>query len=188
MQIPLQISFHNVDHSPQLEARVREAVAKLEHFYDRIIGCRVAIELPHRHHHQGALYRVRIHLTLPDGDIEVTRSPDEDHAHEDPYVAIRDAFKAARRRLEDYARRRRGVLKTHETPQHGRITALDRASGFGEIVTADGREVRFHRNSVVEADFDQLSEGIEVRFSEVAGEDGPFASTVHVLRRHHIVP
>lgn len=188
MQIPLQVTFNNVDHSAPLEAKVREAAAKLEQFYDQIIGCRVAIELPHRHQRQGGLYRVRIYLTLPDGEIEVTRSPAQDHAHEDPYVAIRDAFKAARRRLEDHARKRRGDVKTHEMPLHGRITALDRATGFGEIRTPDGRELRFHRNSVVDAEFDRLCEGQEVRFSEAAGEDGPVASTVHVIGKHHVVP
>jgi ribosome-associated translation inhibitor RaiA len=122
MQTPLQVTFHNVDHSPALETRIRAAAAKLEQFYDRVVGCRVVVEAPHRHHHKGNLYRVRMYITVPGGEIDVSRNPEENHAHEDPYVAIRDAFKAARRRLEDYARQRRGVAKTHETAA-GRATA-----------------------------------------------------------------
>ena len=65
MQIPLQISFHGMEPSPAIEARIREKAAKLERFHDRIVGCKVVIEAPHRHHHKGKLYNVRIDISVP---------------------------------------------------------------------------------------------------------------------------
>jgi ribosomal subunit interface protein len=112
---PLQVAFRNLDPSPAIEARVREKAQKLDRFYDRIMSCRVIVEAPHKYHHKGKLYRIRISLTVPDEELVVSRVPDDQHAHEDVYVAIRDAFDAMRRQLEDYARRRRGQVKHHET-------------------------------------------------------------------------
>jgi ribosomal subunit interface protein len=187
MDVPLQISFRGVDHSDAVEQNIRERAQKFERFYDHIVACHVVVEAPHQHHHKGGLFRVKLDITVPDGELIVSRNPDQHHAHEDVYVALRDAFKAARRQLEDYARKRRGKVKTHDVPPHGRILALYPAMDYGTIQTQDGREIYFHRNSVVEAGFDQLEEQMEVRFHEEAGEDGPKATTVHVVGKHHIV-
>ena len=116
MQIPLQISFRNMDPSPAVEERIRKKAAKLERFNDRIIGCSVVVEAPHRHHHKGKLYNVRINISIPGSDINVRHTGPEDHAHEDVYVAIRDAFDAAVRRLEDQSRKMRGNVKSHAAP------------------------------------------------------------------------
>src|SRR3989338_7713783 len=124
MKLPLQVVFRNMDPSAAIEARIRERAASLERYHDRIMSCRVAVELLHRHHHQGNLFHVRVDLKVPDGEIVANREPSEHHAHEDVYVAIRDAFNAVRRQLEDYVRRRRGVVKAHETPPHGRVAEL----------------------------------------------------------------
>lgn len=119
MQFPLDISFRNMDPSPAVEARVREKAAKLVRFYDRIISCTVVVEAPHRHHHKGKLYSVHIDISVPGKDLVVDRAKPLDHSHEDVYVAVRDAFNAAGRRLEDYARRMRGDVKTHASPPKG---------------------------------------------------------------------
>ena len=119
MQIPLQITFRNLDRSEAVEAKVRERVAELEHFYDRITGCHVTIEEPTRRQHKGNLYHVRVDLSVPGREIVVKRDPPEHHAHEDIYVAVRDCFDAVRRQLEDHVRRARGDVKTHE-PKPGR--------------------------------------------------------------------
>ncbi len=187
MQIPLQVRFHGTDHSPAIEAKVREHVDKLENFYDGIVGCRVTIEALHHHHRQGNLFGVKVWVTVPDGEIAVTRDPGRDHRHEDPYVALHDAFRAARRQLEDHVRSRRGDVKHHEPPAGGRVVAVDSHAGWGTIATPDGREIAFHRNSVVDAKFEDIAVGSEVRFSEVAGADGPVASTVHVVGKHHVI-
>lgn len=179
MQIPLQISFRGMEPSEAVEANVREKAEKLDHYFDRIMGCRVMVEAHHHHHHKGSIYHVRIDITVPGHELVVSREPTEHQSHEDVYVAIRDAFDAAKRQLEDHARRRRGDVKTHEGMPEGQIARLMPAEGYGIIAAADGREIYFHRNSVVDADFDSLQEGQTVRFVEEQGEKGPQASTVH---------
>jgi ribosomal subunit interface protein len=186
MQISPEITFLHMDPSPALEDNIRQRVAKLDEFYDRIIGCRVAVEGRHKHHHKGNLYRVRVELSVPGTHLVASHAPDQHHAYEDVYVAVRDAFAAVTRQLEDYARERRQDVKAHAIPDHGRVLRLDPARDCGFIGTPDGREVYFHRNSVVGARFEALEEGSEVRFVEEAGEQGPQASTVHVVGKHHI--
>ncbi len=116
MKVPLQITFRNVAPSDLIEAYVRERAESLEKFADRIVGCRVVIESPHRHHRRGQLFHVRVEVAVPGEDINIRRDPAADHAHEDVFVAVRDAFAAARRRLQDQVRRRRGDVKRHATP------------------------------------------------------------------------
>ena len=112
MQIPVQITFRNIGPSPAIEAAVRERASKLERFFDRIISCRVVVEAPHRSKRKGKLYQIRISLTVPGEELAVTAAGPQDPAHEDVYVAIRDAFDAAERRLQDYADRLREPVKT----------------------------------------------------------------------------
>ena len=114
MQIPLQITFRNIDPSAAIEDSVREHAAKLEEFHTSVTGCRVIVETKHRRHRKGKVYHVRIELTVPGAEIAISRDPERDHAHEDVYVAIRDAFDAARRRLQDHVRRNQGEVKVHE--------------------------------------------------------------------------
>ncbi|HXJ34067.1 MAG TPA: HPF/RaiA family ribosome-associated protein [Candidatus Eisenbacteria bacterium] len=180
MQLPLEITYRNVPSSPAIEAAIREKAAKLEAFYDRITSARVVVETPHRQHRQGTLFHVRIDLRVPGRQMIVSRAPAAHHAYEDVYVAIRDAFDDAKRQLEDYARETRGTVKTPAPSGHGRIIRLHAEDGYGFIGTPEGRELYFHRNSVVDGDFDRLHVGDDVRFSEEAGEQGPQASTVHV--------
>jgi ribosome-associated translation inhibitor RaiA len=147
MEIPLQITFRNMPPSEAIEKNIREKTAKLDSFYERITSCRVIVEAPHRHHHKGKAYEVRIELTVPGGEIVInhtstrlsalklseargseeelieTHEPSKHAAHTDVYVAIRDAFNAAGRKLQDYARRQSGAVKTHKA------TAQARGSG-----------------------------------------------------------
>jgi ribosomal subunit interface protein len=108
MQIPLQISLHGITHSNALYDAIRERAEKLDRYYDRIMSCRVVLELLARHQRKGKQYAVRIDVKVPGGELVVTREHDEDLQ-----VALRDAFDAARRRLEDYARTQRGDVKRH---------------------------------------------------------------------------
>ncbi len=109
MQIPLQITIRDIEQSEALETHIREKSKKLDEFFNHIMSCRVVVEVPHKHHRQGKQYNVRIDIGVAGGEIAVNR----DHA-EDVYVALRDAFDAAKRQLEDYARKLRGDVKTHE--------------------------------------------------------------------------
>lgn len=99
-------------------------------------------------------------------------------------LAIRDAFDAARRKLQDYARRERGVVKVHEGSPHGRVSKVFPEEGFGFLETHDGREIYFHEHSVLESGFAGLKVGTEVHFVEEAGEKGPQASTVMPVKHH----
>lgn len=179
MQVPLEITFRDMAPSPAIEAAIRDKAAKLEQFHDRITSLRVVIETPHRQHRKGKLFHVRIDLRVPGKELVVSREPDAHHAFEDVYVAIRAAFDAAKRQLEDCSREMRGHGKTHETSPEGRVVRLHADAGYGFIATPDGRDVYFHRHSVVGGDFDRLQVGDRVRFAEEPGERGPQASTVH---------
>jgi ribosomal subunit interface protein len=188
MKIPLQITFKDLDPSDAIEASIRKHAERLDRFHDRITSCSVVIEQPQRRQRKGKLYRLRLDMTLPGHEIVVNRDPGLDHAHEDVYVAIRDAFDAATRQLEDYARRSRGDVKKHEVVPHGKIRMLDPAEGYGFIETTDGQDVYFHRNSVVDGGYPALCVGDEVRcvIRDREGEKGPQASTVIPIGKHHL--
>lgn len=113
MELPLQITFHQLERSEAITENVRERAQKLEKYFDSIQSCRVAIEAPHHHHAKGNQYRVRIEVAVPGQQLVVTRGADGQQSHEDVYVAIRDAFDAMRRRLEDYSDVLRGDVKVH---------------------------------------------------------------------------
>ena len=205
MEIPLKITFRDMAPSPAIEANIREKAAKFDALYDRVLSCHVIVEAPHRHHHKGKAYQVRINLTVPGGELVINRAPKrldaaktprpeelekelaESHepskhaAHEDVYVAIRDAFNAAGRKLQDYARRRRGKVKLHEAAAVARVVKLFPVEDYGFLQTPDGREVYFHKNSVLGPGFDRLEVGAQVHFAEEMGEKGPQASTVRVI-------
>jgi len=176
METPLQIKVHNIPASESYESVIREKVDKLASVYDKITNCRVVIDAPHRHRQHGYLYDVRIHLTVPNGELVVKREPNEDI-----YVAIRDAFNAAKRQLQDFARRQRGDVKIHIPVPIAAVAKLFPEEGYGFLETADGREIYFHRNSVLNGDFENLKIGTEVRFAEEQGVNGPQASTLTIL-------
>lgn len=205
MENPLKITFRNMPPTPAIEETIREKAAKLESYYDRILGCRVVVEAPHRHHHKGKAYLVRIDLTVPGGELVINRGPSrlnaaklrdpeladkdlaESHqpskhaAHEDLYVAIRDAFNSAARKLQDYARKRRGEVKAHESAALARVSKIFAEEEYGFLETSDGREIYFHKNSVLHPGFDHLEMGSEVHFTEGVGDKGPRATTVRPI-------
>jgi ribosomal subunit interface protein len=185
MQLPLQITFRGMEASAAVETQIRARSAELDQYYDRIMRCRVVVEAPHRHHHQGKLFHVRVDMTVPGGELVVNREPTAHHAYEDVYVAIRDAFDAAQRQLADYARRQRHQVKTHEPPAVARVAKLFPELDYGFIETPDGREVYFHKHSVLNGGFGRLDIGTEVQFVEEQGEKGPQASTVRLLGKSH---
>jgi len=180
MELPLQITSHDFALTAGLEAEIRDRADRLDSYYDRIMRCRVVIEAPVGHHRHGGPFKVRLDLTVPRGELVVNRQADEDLL-----VAIRDAFDAMRRQLEDYVRQNRGKVKIHEAPPHGRITKLFLHEGYGFIETVDGREIYFHSNSVLEPGFVQLEIGTAVRFFEEQGGKGPQASTVAFVGKPH---
>jgi cold shock CspA family protein/ribosome-associated translation inhibitor RaiA len=184
MQTQPQVSFDDLPVDEQVRDAALDHVAALERLSDRITGCHVVIAQPHRHHRQGRLYSVRIELVLPGTEIVVNREHPQDHAHEDVFVALRDAFRAAERRLEDHVRHVQGAEKAHADRPHGRISQIFPLEGYGFIKTADGRDVYFHRNALSDLDFRMADVGTPVSFTEEEGDDGPQAAAVHVTRPH----
>jgi ribosomal subunit interface protein len=114
MQVPLQITIRGAAHSEELETHIRNKSKKLDEFFEHITSCRVVVEMPHKHHHQGKQFNVRIDIGVPGHEIVVNRDHDED-----VYVALRDAFDSAKRQLEEYVRKMRGDVKTHEPKRPG---------------------------------------------------------------------
>ena len=180
MQEQIQIAFRGMDTPMGIEDSIRSHVAHLDTFFNRITACKVMVELDHKRHRQGNLYHVRIDLVVPGREIVVKHEPPEHHASEDIHVAIKDAFDAAKRKLQDYVREMRGDTKAHMPPEVGEIVHLVRDKGYGFLRTSEGNELYLHKNAVVGGKFDDLHVGDKVRYVADAGEGekGPHASTV----------
>jgi ribosomal subunit interface protein len=181
MQVPLQITIRDLPRSEALEARIREKASKLEEFHERITSCRVTVEELRKHHHQGRHFQVSVDVRVPGKELVANRSH-----HEDVYVALRDAFDAAKRQLEEVARLKRGDVKVHEEALHGKVVRMDAEEGYGFIATPDGREFYFSRENVAHPSFDELAEGVEVQFIEEMAAEGPQAKRVSV-GKHHVM-
>lgn len=197
MKLPLQITYRNLTPSDALDELIRARAAKLETYHRAIMRCHVLVALLHQHHQDGNRVQVRIDLTVPGEEIVVTHEPghhqelregesermskaDElDRTHTHAQVVVREAFDIARRRLQDYTRQHRGDVKTHEERAHGRVVRIGPQEGW--LVTADGHEVYFHANAVLDHAFPRLDVGSAVTFVEEKGEKGAQASTVRLL-------
>ena len=176
MQLPLEIKVRDGGLPEPLMAEIRERAEGLDRFYGRIMRCRVIVEGPGPHHRSG-FQRLRILLTVPGKEIVVTRQSGEDLAE-----AIREAFGAATRRLEDHIRKARGYAKAHEATPQARVSKIFPERDYGFLEDPTGREIYFHRNSLVNVDFDRLKVGSEVRFAEETGDEGPQATSVLLSR------
>ena len=175
MQIPLQITVRHMPRSDALEARIRDQAAKLDEFHPHLMSCRVTVEEKGRHQKQGRQFQVRIDARVPGREIVANRDHDED-----VYVALRDAFAAVTRQLEEEVRVTRGHVKVHEVPQHGRVARLIADEGYGFIATPDGRELYFSRENVVHHAFEHLVVGAVVQFIEGLGDQGLQAKRVSI--------
>lgn len=177
MKLPLEIVGKGFTLTESIREDIRSEAEKLDLFYGRIMRCRVTVEGPGPHHAQGR-WQVRIDLTVPGSEITVSRQRGEEFA-----VAIRESFAAATRRLEDHVRRSRRLVKASSKPGRGTVTRLFPDRGYGFLVDEAGREIYFHRNSVLASGFDRLKPGTSVLFAEEPGDEGPQASTVRVGHR-----
>lgn len=102
MQRPLTVTFHNSQRSEAVEAKIRDYVTRLERYCDHILGCHVTIDIPHRSSSLGNPYQITISLLVPHHEIIVNHQPTELLNHIDIYAALKDAFDAAKRQLQDY--------------------------------------------------------------------------------------
>ncbi|MBI3558501.1 MAG: HPF/RaiA family ribosome-associated protein [Deltaproteobacteria bacterium] len=191
MELPVQVTFRHLDYSSAIARAVRKRAALLDKFYGRITACRVMIEPSTRRQRQGNLWHIRVGITVPGAELIVRRSPPKRQADEDIYVAIGEAFDAARRELEDYVRLNfRGRQRSRQIPTIGRVIRLfpNEDCGFLESSSSDHEEIYFHRNSVLNHNFDRLEVGSKVQYAQEQGEKGPQASTVKLVRKKRRPP
>jgi cold shock CspA family protein len=187
VETPVHIDFEGEGASPSFSPMIEDHVAQLEKRFGRVTSCRVALKAP-SHHHRTGIFEVHIHLSLPNGrEVKVSRTSQDDERYTNPKFAIGDAFKRARRQLQDHVRRLQGQVKRHEGSPVGTVTKLDQEKGFGFLEASDGREIYFHQNSVLNGAFGRLKLGTRVSFSEEIGEKGPQASTVKLLGKHGLL-
>ena len=179
MQSVPEIQFQGIEATPAVQEAVATHVAELEKRWGRITACRVVVKAPSQRHRKGGLYEIHIRLALPDGrEVNVQRTPPKDERHADLAFAINDAFKHARRQLQDQVRRTQGHVKHHDGSLVGTVVSLDPLGEFGFLESPDGQEIYFHRNSVLDDAFSRLAVGSRVTFAEEEGDKGPQASTV----------
>lgn len=172
--LPLEITIRDIEHTDAIDTKIRQKAEKLGHIYDRITYCRVVVDAPQKHQHQGKLFQVNIEVDVP-GKLLIVNN--NSHRNEDLYVAIRDSFNAMKRQLEDYAQMLRGDKKNHSPQRTGRIVRLFPDYGF--IETPDGNEYYFHETNV-HTNFNELCVGSTVRFTEFTGGDSLQANHVIV--------
>jgi cold shock CspA family protein len=179
MQTPVEITYHRCEPSESIRNEIEKQARRLEQFSPRITSCRVVVNGPGTRHRSGGRFKVDIRIAMPQhNDVIVGKTHDDAPEQEHVLVAIRDAFDAAVRQIEDVQRNLRGQVKAHAPESRGRVAKFVTGGDYGFIETPEGREVYFHRNAVAEGAFDRLSVGAEVCFVEEAGEKGPQASVV----------
>ncbi len=168
------ITIRDTYHSHALETHIKQKLEKLNSFCERIMHCDVVIDQAQKHKRQGKLFNARISVTVPGEELVVNHAQNEDI-----YIAIRDSFNAVRRQLQSYARRRRGNIKSHDFPLHGRIIKLFPEDQFGFIACNDD-EYYFSESNLNHSRFDNLAIGMPVRFLASYGNEGFQANRIVV--------
>jgi len=197
----MQVTFRNMAAIDSVREEIENRIQKLETFCKPILSCKVMIEAPTNHHRKGGPFHVRIDAKLHDGRVDVKytdsaypgkrtsadgkafRGNENSSERDSLMLTIREAFDAARRQLQEHARRRRADVKTHEPGPQGMVSKLFPESRYGYLETTDGREVYFHANSVIGSSFEKLKLGSKAHFVEEDGQKGPQASTVRIIKR-----
>ena len=179
MPIPLDLTVRDMDNTDAIRSKIEQKTQKLETFYDHIEYCKVVVDIPQKHKHQGKLYNIHLELAVPGKKLIANQ-----HPNEDLYVAIRDTYAALTRQLEEYTRRQRGEVKFHpEALLFGKVLQIFPEAGYGFIKSADEREFFFQRGNMVSAELANLSIGSHVSFMETVGGDGLQADHVTVVNR-----
>jgi len=190
MQIPLEISFHNLDPSPQAEAMIRNHVARLDRLYGRMIACRVRVDQRNQNANGTFPPVVHIEISVPGrNDIVVAHEPEHllrRFQTPDLHNAINEAFRIAELGLRKYKEKMTDhgcAALAHEAANEfrGQVAELTPDEDFGYLMTKEGGLLYFHRNSLLIGDFDSLNRGDEVSYVEIMGDTGPVASKVRVL-------
>lgn len=180
MQIEPQISFRNVERNESLDRRILDGLEKLGAVHERITSIRLALEDQRGTGSPDHLYRVRLDITIPGGEIVVKETPAGD-PHPPLDQVLNQAFDTARRKLKEVRMQRRGKVKEKVPRPVGRVTEIFPGEGYGFIEDDTGRRVYFHRNAVSGRGWDDLDTGHSVTFEEEQGDKGPQAAVVYLL-------
>lgn len=182
MDRPLEVTFHNCQHSDAVEAEIRRHVGKLETRFPQLVGCRVSVEALHKQHRTGNVWDVHVVMSVPGKDLAVSREPHrakENYARPDVQSSLRDAFRAAERQLEAYKERpRQDWTPPSGSAVTGQVTQVLPENDHGFILNNLGSQIYFHRDSVTKSDFASLKVGDAVHYVEEEGDAGPVATKV----------
>ncbi|MCP4318541.1 MAG: HPF/RaiA family ribosome-associated protein [Hyphomicrobiales bacterium] len=175
------ISFRNLDHSTAVEQHVVQRFDELKKYHPRIVGCDAVIGAPRKRQQSGREFEVHLTIKVPGPDVHIHESIGRSTAVEDVNLAVHRAFDAARRVLKKQKQKMGRVeVKQHSPILHGHVDRLFQGEGYGFIRADDGSEVYFERDNLTTGDWDKLVIDAKVRFREVIGEKGPFATNVAV--------
>ena len=185
MQEPLEISFNDIEKTPQLEALIREKTERLEKFSDAIVSCHVDVAQPHAHQNSGSGYRVCIELRVPPKDSLVAHEhSSHGDIHDTVETVVNRAFDALERQLKEHTTRLREDQREHaQEDQPGTVIVIDQDKRYGIIKTVAGRDIYFTDNAVLHDDFDRIEIGTAVRYEDQPGDEGPRASTVEIVEK-----
>ena len=188
MQVPLEISFHNIDSSDWAESEIRDRVADLERIYDRLVSCRVRVDQRAQNSNGTIPPVVHIEMGIPGRrDLVVSHEPEHlqrRYQRPDLHKAITEAFRIAERQLldlkEQRARRTKQDRHDSENQSLGHVAEINPDEDFGFIMTKEGGLLYFHRNAMLSGDFDALERDDEVHYVEALGDTGPIATKVRI--------
>lgn len=185
MRNPVEISFHGVSRSAAIEDMIKKDAEKLERVCDDMVSCRVGIKLDQKSRATNNPFKITIEMRVPPGhNLVVTNSPENKGDSSDLKAVLKTTFKTAQRRLKQLVEKRQGDTKHHhEQEVVGIITKIFADEGYGFLRTLEGDEMYFHRNSVVNEQFDRLEPGTGVNYTAVTGNKGLQASSVQVRER-----
>jgi cold shock CspA family protein/ribosome-associated translation inhibitor RaiA len=187
MQVPPEISFHQLPEGYRVDARrvVTAEVARLERIAD-LISCRVAVEESQQRHRTGNRFRVRVEVSLPAKDLVAVAEDEQRRDTQSLLVTIRQAFRAMERQVKAASHRRRGEVKRHDGEEMNLaiVVRLFPQAGYGFVKDVETEEeIYVHEHAVTGGDFGRLEEGTQVRYTAVTGEEGPQASSVHIVEK-----
>ena len=186
MQVPLEITYRDVEKTDDLDTLIRDKAEKLDRICSHMTSCRIAIEQPHKNStSNGHHFRVRIDMHVPPGhEVVVKHDSHEDNRHDTLDTLVRRTFDAAANALKRLHDQQNGRVKTH--PEQETQAIVDRIfaeGGYGFIRLGNGDEVYFHRNAVRDGDWELLKPGTGVRYVAENGVKGPQATTVQIAEK-----
>jgi cold shock CspA family protein len=190
MSVPVEVSYREVLKTRRIEQQIARGAVRLQRVCRHLTSLRIAVERPHRSRGGVNPYRVRIDVRVPPGhEVVVSRDAGREDVHTPLRAVLKDAFEMAERRLKGLVERQRGEVKTHPGQEASALVEkLFPAEGYGFLKDIEGREIYFHRNAVVNEDFDLLGVGAAVRFVAELGEKGPQATTVLLVDKRSSSP